>query len=318
MTPGKRRIATGVISVVLTLTAIATIGWWIGQHHNAVWRALSSISPLAMLAAAALVGCGSLLTMLSWRELTVPSDSGFGMRAASAFFFSTQLGKYLPGGGVWPVIAQSYLADTLGRSRSQMITAASVNLGVSMLTRILLAAGMAPVLAPELWWVPLAALAGFLVLLFLPGQVIVLASRLPKLRTVDARAAKALGGRIRRSACYSAAGWVVIGLQVYVLILAAGGDPLHTLYPAVAALALATVLSSVVVFFPAGIGARELIMVGMLSQLVDQPSALAITVVSRLVTATVEIALAVVFRRLRKQQPVTHDEDGVHSVRTPV
>ncbi|TDP93878.1 lysylphosphatidylglycerol synthase domain-containing protein [Labedaea rhizosphaerae] len=318
MTPARRSSASRVVSVVLTLGAIAAIGWWIGQHRDAVWHAIDSISPLVMLGAAALVVAGSMLTMLSWRELTVPRDGVLGLRAASAFFFSTQLGKYLPGGGVWPVVAQSYLADTLGRSRSQMITAASVNLGISMLSRVVLAAGIVPVVVPGLWWVPLVGVAGFLLLVCLPGQVIALVSRLPKLRTVDASTAKALGGQIRRSACWSLAGWAVIGLHVYVLMVAAGADPLRVLYPAVAAQALATVLSSLAVFFPAGIGARELIMVGMLSQLVDPPSALAVTVVSRLVTAVVEIGLAVGLRRPRPHEVPTHQEKGVDSVRTPV
>ena len=110
----------------------------------------------------------------------------------------------------------------------------------------------------------------------------------------------------------------MIGLHVYVLLLATGADPLRMIYPAVAAQALATVLSSLAVFFPAGIGARELIMVGMLSQLVDPPSALAVTVVSRLVTAVVEIGLAVALRRSGKQQTPTYVEKGVHNVRTPV
>jgi uncharacterized membrane protein YbhN (UPF0104 family) len=313
----RRRTASRVVSAVLALGAIAGILWWLGRHRDAVWHAVGSISPLVLLAAAALVGCGSILTMLAWRELAVTRGGRLGVRTASAFFFSTQLGKYLPGGGLWPVLAQSYLADTLGMSRTQMITASSVNLGISLLTRTALAAGIAPAIAVGLWWIPLLAVVGFLLLLCLPSQVIILLSRLPRLGNIDAQTAKALGGQIRRSACYSAAGWIVIGLHVYLLVVATGGSPVHTLYPAVAALALATVLSSVAVFFPAGIGPRELIMIVLLSQLVNQPSALVIAVLSRLLTALVELALAALFRK-PKQKLVSQGEGGAKHVRTPV
>jgi uncharacterized membrane protein YbhN (UPF0104 family) len=313
----RHRTASRIVSAVLALGAIAALAWWIGRHWDAVRHAVGSISPLTLLAAAVLVGVGNMLTMLSWRELTVPSGGRPAIREASAFYFPTQLGKYLPGGGLWPVLAQSYLADVLGMSRTQMATASSVNLGISLLTRTALAAGIVPAIAMDLWWIPLLAVLGFLLLLCLPGQVIVLLSRLPKLRGIDVRTARTLGGRIRRSAGYSAAGWLALGLHVYVLVVALGGSPLHTLYPAVAALSLATVLSSIAVFFPAGIGARELIMVGLLSQLVDQPSALAIAVLSRLLTAAVELALAGLFRK-PKQTLVPHGEGGATHVSTPV
>jgi glycosyltransferase 2 family protein len=303
-----------VVSAVLAVGAVVGIVWWLGQHRREVWHAISAVSPVVLVAAALVIACGSVLTMLGWRALVVPPAGPLGFRTAGAFFFSTQLGKYLPGGGLWPVVAQSYLADTLGVSRPQMITTASVNLGISMVTRAALAAGIAPAIAAGLWWIPVLAVAGFLLLLCLPGQVVVLVSRLPKLRRIDLLTARELGGQIRRSTCYSAAGWVLVGLHVYLLVVAIGGDPLHTLYPAVAALAMATVLSSVAVLFPAGIGPRELIMVGLLSQLVSQPSALAIAVLSRLLTAIVELALAAGFRKPKQ----TLVPQGADDVSTPV
>lgn len=293
----RRRTASRVVSAVLALGAIAGLLWWIEPRRDAVWHAVGSISPAVLLAAAALVGGGSMLNMLAWRELAVPYGGRLGVRTASAFFFSTQLGKYLPGGGLWPLVAQSYLADTLNMSRAQMITAFSAHLVLSMLTGAALAAGVAPAIAMGLWWIPLLAVLGFLMLLTLPSQVVTLLSRLPRLGSIDAHTAKALGGQIRRSACYSAAGWTVNGLHVSLLTVATGGSPGHTLYPAVAALALATVLSSAAVFFPGGIGPRDLILVGVLSRLVDQPSALAIAAVSRLLTTLVELALAAMFRK---------------------
>jgi uncharacterized membrane protein YbhN (UPF0104 family) len=316
---GRHRIASRVVSAVLALGAIAGLLWWIGQHKDAVRHAVGAISPLTLLAAALLVGAGNLLTMLAFRELTVLPGGRPRIRAVSAFYFPTQLGKYLPGGGLWPVVAQSYLADTLAMSRTQMVTVSSVNLGISLLTRTALAAGIVPVVAARLWWIPLLALLGFLVLLCVPGRVVVLLSRLPKLNSVDARTARALGGQIRRSACYSVAGWIVLGLHVYLLVVAIGGDPVRTLYPAVATLALATVLSSIALFFPAGIGPRELIMVGLLSQLVSPSSALAIAVLSRLLTALVELLLAALFRKPKPTQTlVPHGEGGARHVGSSV
>lgn len=306
----RRRIARRAVSAVLALGAIAGLLWWIGRNRDAVWHAVESMSPLVLVGAAALASGGTMLAMLSWRELAVPPGGRLTIRTASAFFFSTQLGKYLPGGGLWPVIAQSYLADTVGMSRAQVITAFSVHLVISLLTGAALAAGVAPALAAGFWWMPLVAALGLLVLLCLPSHVVTLLSRLPRLGSIDAHTARALRGQIRRSACWSAASWTVNGLHVYVLTVAAGASPGPALYPAVASLALATVLSSVAVFFPAGIGARELIMVGVLSHLVDQPRALAIAALSRLLTALVELSLAAVFGRHPQQALRSQRERG--------
>ncbi|AFR09482.1 hypothetical protein B005_0950 [Nocardiopsis alba ATCC BAA-2165] len=86
--------------------------------------------------------------------------------------------------------------------------------------------------------------------------------------------------------------WIPLGLHVWLLTWAVGGDALRSLGPAVGAYALAWTLGLLVVFAPAGLGVREVVLVVALAPVVDAGAALVVAVLSRLVMTVADVGWA--------------------------
>ena len=86
--------------------------------------------------------------------------------------------------------------------------------------------------------------------------------------------------------------WLPLGAHVWLLTWAVGGDPLRSLGPAVGAYALAWTLGLLVVFAPAGLGVREVVLVVALAPVVDAGAALVVAVLSRLVMTVADVGWA--------------------------
>jgi uncharacterized membrane protein YbhN (UPF0104 family) len=81
-------------------------------------------------------------------------------------------------------------------------------------------------------------------------------------------------------------GWLMLGLQAWLLLDSMTGRGAGVLLVAVGGYALACSAALVLVVFPNGIGAREVILIAALAPVLDRPSALALAVLAR-VGATV-------------------------------
>ena len=93
------------------------------------------------------------------------------------------------------------------------------------------------------------------------------------------------------SAGWSAVMWLCFGIHVYVLVAALGGS--DAFLRSVGAYALAWVAGFLVFFAPAGAGARELTLVVLLAPVLERPEALAVAVVSRVLSVVGDLVVAV-------------------------
>ena len=252
--------------------------------------------PLWVLPAAVIAGMGGLTAqMLGWRALLSGLGSPLPYRIAAQVMFVGQLGKYLPG-SVWAFVAQVELARDREVPRSRGVAATLLAVAVTVATGLAVAASALPftsVDAARRWW--WALLLAPLALAALHPRVVgwgirIAARPFARFREVAEAGPLDIGGRaITAAVGWSLVAWVPLGLHVWVLTWAVGGDPVASVGPAVGAYALAWTLGLLVVFAPAGIGVREVVLVVALAPVVDAGAALVVAVASRLVMTLADL-----------------------------
>lgn len=312
------RSARPVLVVVLVAACVwALVGSW-GDVTDALPRVGAA---RFVLSAGAAVVAGVLLAV-GWRILLADmgraagGDHGrLGAVESVAVFSASQLGKYIPG-SVWPVVAQMSLARRHGIARRTIVAAFFVQLLVLLVSAIVVAGATLPWVDPaELrsrWW--LAALVPPAVLLLVPAvqrRLLAMAGRvvrrdlgvgLPGHRAVVATVGVSV-------ATYGAFG-VHLALVAWPLSPDAAGT---VLVQSIGAFALAWSVGFVVVFAPAGLGVRELVLKVTMGSVLAAADATAVAVLSRTSIVIADLALglfgvAVVWSR-RELPAAQHHED---------
>jgi len=140
--------------------------------------------------------------------------------------------------------------------------------------------------------VVVVTVAGFVLALARPSAVVAVVRRCGTLVLRSGWSLELPEGALRRSLLLSVAGWLITGTHVWVLVVGLGADPVRALPAAVGGLALATVVGSLVIIAPGGIGVRELVLIAALSTVVQPATAAVVAVASRLVTVVGELLVA--------------------------
>ncbi len=299
------RLAWGMAVVAALVLALE-------QRSADVRAALAdlTLSGLGLSTLAAVAGIG--VSAQVWRTLLGALGSPLPPRASIHVFFVGQLGKYLPG-SVWPALAQM----ELGRDHDVPPRASAVAVVLFLWVHLLTGAVIALVALPLAGVLPTqAALLGlFSAALLLPsvmGRGVGLALRLarrPSLREQPSarHVVAALG--------WSAAMWTAYG--AHLMALSDGFAAEFDFAFSAGSFAAAWVLGVLVLVAPAGIGAREGIMVGLLVTRIGAGPALAIAVASRLVMTIGDIWWGVVALTLRRRRLTTpRDHAGASPTRS--
>lgn len=304
-TPGRRgRILTAVKwSAAALAVALLVVG--VVQQWDAIVRDVAALSVGTVATGLVATFVALVANMASWRAMTAATGTRLPVSAAASVFFVGQLGKYLPG-GVWSIAAQAELGRAHGLPRATSAVAALASMLVSMVTAALVGIVGLLVGAPDglatFWWLALVAAVG-LVTVAPPvlARLIVLAMRL--LRRPPQVVALTWSGTLA-SVGWSAAMWLAYGVQATTVLRAFGAHGPSVPPLATGAYAVAWLVGFLVVVAPAGLGAREGVLVLLLGPVAGVPGALALAVVSRammtlgdVVLAAVGAALAVRHRR---------------------
>lgn len=270
---------------VAFLVAVALFAWLsLRGRFDEVGDALGRIPPAGILGALALVLLGLLATGLLWLRLMASFDARLGIVDGLALFFVGQLGKYIPG-SVWSIGAQAEMARRHQVPPRVTVSTGLVFLGYHVDTAVLLASGAAigGALDPR-WpdWLSWAGLALGLIGLA-PAFVRTLAARIggraPRLTFTDTAIAVAL----------MAVAWLTYAAALVLLAPDASWGDLGELGGAFAA---AYAVGVVVVFAPAGVGAREATFVVLLTPLLGVGPATALALVARVVHTAADALLA--------------------------
>jgi uncharacterized membrane protein YbhN (UPF0104 family) len=236
-----------------------------------------------------------LLTMMSWRAVLTDLGSRLPGPAAFGVFFVSQLGKYVPG-GVWNVVAASELGADHRIPRRRSLSAMLVTVFVSVVSGLAVGVPALALTAGGLqgayrWlWVLLPVT---LALLAPPVMNRVLARVMRLARREPLEHPLTTAGTLQ-AVGWAVASWFVAGFQVWLLALGTGVEASPASWARVSgAYAVAWVVGFLVLVVPAGLGAREVVLLALLAPLVPNDGAvLVLVLVSRIVQTVADLALA--------------------------
>ncbi|GAA4205845.1 lysylphosphatidylglycerol synthase transmembrane domain-containing protein [Streptosporangium oxazolinicum] len=275
-----RRLArVGFLLVALGFGAWVVVGQW--DEIRAGFARLSWASLALSLVAVLAALCGGMMT---WRALLADLGSPLPLRAGARVFFVGQLGKYIPG-SLWPVIAQMEMGRELGVPRSRSAAAFFLTLPVQLgsglvVSGVALLAALPGSVAPYAWvflLIPVLAVA------FEPRVInAVLGFGLRKLRREPLERPLTRRGMLTALG-WALLGWIAYGLHLAVIVHDLGSSGFSAVLFSIGAFALSWCLGIMTFVVPAGAGVREVAMVAVLAPVLDQGSAIAAALCSRVV-----------------------------------
>jgi uncharacterized membrane protein YbhN (UPF0104 family) len=281
-------LRAGLLMAAAGLAVYGLASQWT-QVHAALERLDGA--DIAGAAVSAVAGLGCML--LAWRALLADLGSPLPLPAAIRVLFIGQLGKYVPG-AVWALAAQVELARDYDVPRRRSATASLVGMAVTLVVGLVAAGVTLPLVSAhavrQYWWVlaitPLAAAC------LHPGIIefgLNLALRV--LRRAPLEGSVSRGG-MARALAWTTLGWLCYGAHAWFLISVFAGKGGNTFALSLGAYALAWAVGFLIVFFPGGIGPREVALIAVLVPVMPSASALVVALASRVVMTIGDLAWA--------------------------
>ncbi|BDZ51528.1 membrane protein [Frondihabitans sucicola] len=283
------KIFFGVVALALLVIGVV-------RERSSIAHGLSQIDVATGVLAVVFTLVALISNMLSWKSVMAALGSPVRLPAAVSIFFVGQLGKYIPG-GVWSIASQAELGRAYGIARSPSALAAITSMLIGMVTSAVV--GVVGLLLSSsdglrtYWWLFIFALVG-LVLLTPPvlGRLVHLALRL--LRRPDDLGRLTWTGTIS-AFCWSALMWVAYGAQATLLLRAFGAHGAGLFALAMGSYAIAWLVGFLVIIAPAGLGAREGVLLLLLSGVGGVPgAATSLAVLSRAMMTLGDVLLAAI------------------------
>jgi hypothetical protein len=282
-----------LLGVVVVVVVIGAAAYAIYRQRHAFSEALDDVGIGALLLSLVLAAVGVGFTFLIWREVLLGLDVDLPVATAARVFFTSQLGKYLPG-SVWPVLLQMEAGRARGASRRTMLAANVITILISCAVGLVLACGLLPFAdtgaLARYWWL-LPALP-FLLALLHPRVIPWVFERAFALLRRPASVAPLHVRDSVRAALWSAASFAALGAHVAVLAHAVGAHAGPSLLLGIGGMSLAVTAGVLFVPAPAGAGVRDVILVLVLSAQLAAGPALAVVVASRVLLIVVDLLLA--------------------------
>jgi uncharacterized membrane protein YbhN (UPF0104 family) len=276
----------GLLAVVLAFCGYGLAAEWPG-----VQAALDRVRWYAVAGsvAAAMAGAGAM--MLAWRALLADLGSPLPAATTARITFVSQLAKYVPG-AIWSFAAHVELGYDYYVPRRRGAASVVLALAVTVAVGLAIAAVALPLASTAaarhyLW--ALAVLPVIVVCLCPPvlGPLIDRLLGVVRLQPLERRPT---WHGLAVAAGWTVLGWLLLGLQVWLLLSSMTGRGASVLLLAIGGYALACSLALVLVVFPNGIGPRELILIAALAPVLDRPAALALALLTRVATTIADLA----------------------------
>jgi hypothetical protein len=309
--PRWQRVAQRVIVLALAALVIAVLA----RRWGEVRPLLGRLSVGVLLASLLAVTIGMLGSFLAWRALLTDFGHRLPLSAGIRVYFLSNLAKYVPG-SVWQAVAQTELGRDYRVPRRTSAAALIVSMLAAVASSALVAVVTLPFVEPEAlhryWWA-LLALPVAAVVLWPPALNRIIARLLRLARREPLPVQASLGGMLRAIG-WDVMGWVGFGAQVWLLARALGVHHPALFLQALGAFAAAWCVGFLIVFAPAGGGARELALVLLLQPTVPTATAWVIALVARLLSTVGDLAWGGVAllaeRRRQHREPEPAREAG--------
>jgi hypothetical protein len=277
------------------IVVLGCCGYGLAVEWSGVSSALGELHwyTLAFSVISAMGGAGAM--MLAWRALLADLGSPLPVGKTARITFVGQLGKYVPG-AVWSFAAHVELGHDHDVPRTRGAASVVMALGLTVAVGLVIAGVSLPVASaaavrPYLW--TLALLPVILVCLWPPvlgwltDRVLIVLRLSPLGRRLTWRGLAVATG-------WTMLGWLLLGVQVWVLLVNVSGRGADVLLLAVSGYALACSAGLVLVVFPNGIGPRELVLIAVLAPVLHHPAALALALLARVATTISDLLWGVI------------------------
>lgn len=284
-----RRWLTRLVLLVVVAVAVHTVV----RHRHELAQGLRTLDAWALAASLVPAVAAGFAGLLTWRVLMAELGAPLPLRAAARIFFLSQLGKYLPG-PIWSVLGQMELGRAYRVPRRVSVTVGVLVLAVSVTGGVSLAVLLLPFAGPDAlhryWWAALLLPACYAAL-HPPvlGRALAFGLRLARREPL---AALPSWPGLRRALVLQVVVWLLLGLQVWFLLVGLDAPPGRALAAAIGGYALAYSLGMLAVVVPAGAGVREAVLVVCLAGVVSVPEALLVALITRTVATVCDIGLA--------------------------
>jgi uncharacterized membrane protein YbhN (UPF0104 family) len=299
---GSRPAIAAFLAVALGFGCYAVVHDW-----SAIRAGLDRLTVPQLVAALGCVLFALFAGLMQWRAVLTDLGSPLPLRAAARVFFLGQLGKYLPG-SVWAALGQMELAKAYKVPRARSAATYAITMLTTLIAAVVVAAALLPFVEPARLhtyvWVLLIAPIGLVTLL--PAVLRpVLATVFRVLRQPPPDHPITAKGTALAFA-WAVIGWFGYGLQIWVLATALGAPTGRAFAASVGGFALAWSVGFLILFAPAGAGAREATLIVLLAAVLPADTALLAALVSRLLMTAADLvtaAAAVAATRMRTRRP---------------
>lgn len=302
----QRVRATRWVRPVLLLVILAFCCYGLAAEWPQVRPALSQLRWYYVAGSLAAAMAGSACMMLAWRALLGDLGSRLPIPAAARVTFVAQLGKYLPG-AIWSFAAHVELGHDYQVPRRRGAASVIVALAVSVAVGLMIAATALPLASPAVLrrYLPVLAMVPVIAVCLAPPILHRILNRALRIIRQEPLEQPLTWRGLSVAVAWNLLGWVLYGAQVWLLLADVAKDGTRSMLLAVGAYAFAFSLALLLIVFPGGIGARELLLVAALAPLLAHGPALAVALVTRVVTTISDLTWGAIGVALRRAASVS-------------
>lgn len=287
----RRTIKLLVAAIAVGLLAVAVWGQRDGFERGLQRLGWGDLLLAALFAVGAVLASG-----LSWRAsmASVLGGRRIPLLASAKVFLVSQIGKYIPG-SVWPVLVQIEMTRRYGISKTQNAAGMLVTMLVGAVSSACVAIASMTLFnrdALHTYWFVLLAVPFGLALLN-PSILVRVVRVAGRLLRRDVTIERPAAPRLLAAAGWCTLSWLLFGVHAWIIARDVSGGPVPY-GQAVGAFALAWLVGFLVVISPAGVGAREGVLVVAFSGSLTTAEGLVFAVVSRVLLTLVDAGGALV------------------------
>lgn len=287
----KRVLGSRWLKIAVVVIAVGIGAYEIDKEWNQVHHALGRIGLLASFEALLALLVMQYATLRQWQALLAGLGSPLRTTTASRIFFIGQLGKYIPG-SLWPILTQMELGARAKVPRERSAGASILTMIVSLATGLLVAAATLPFARYAAGYAWVFILVPVILACLYPKVLNPLLNKLFKLTRRPGLDQPVTLTMLLRALAWSLLAWIANGAQVWVLADNLGAPVGRTVLIALGGYAFAWCVGFVIVFAPAGAGARDALLIVALGPLVGHNPAFAVALVSRAVNTVSDLLVA--------------------------
>lgn len=286
----RKRLLNNIASFVglgIGIAGIAFVIRTVVTRWDDVKAAFSGLDTVSLIASVVLAMMGLALIGHTWSRILATRGAKVESVVALSWYFTGQLGKYVPG-GIWAIVGRAEMAVRGGVARSD----AYISTGLSMTTTYLASTVVICLGSILAWTYPLVGIAGSLSLaigyaLYTQRRFGHIVGRLT--RVVMSNGVSLVPGRdLAVFTARQVPSWIVMSLSTSITASAFGARV--GIFEMFFLTATSWLVGFVAIGVPGGIGVRESVFTALASPLVGAPLAVSIALASRVVFIVADVA----------------------------